>query len=225
MSLYRPLYVAIIRTVCILARRYPIPPDIAAKTYEYYRRVLLSMTRDLYRGDISESEFVTQMADLIQQQLTRAWHEGMRTNGLDPVEDMEEDWLTILDEIILSEYNYVDAFAADIVDAWNRNQPWEPLLARAELWANRYNDVVNQAIMATKEQKLKWIYGDTEHCETCAALNGIVAWASEWELSGVEPQNPPNAALTCGGWKCKCRLEPTTERKTRNAFSRIMAVP
>ena len=59
------------------------------KTYEYYVMTIQGYVRDLYRGDIEEGDFVTDMASLIEQQLTRAWHEGMRENDLDPVEDME----------------------------------------------------------------------------------------------------------------------------------------
>lgn len=197
--------------------------DMVVKTLAYFLRTLSSMVRDLYSGEIEEGGFVDRMATLVQEQLTRAWNEGMRANGLDPATDMEPEWEEMLQDIIANEYNYVDQFAADIVQAAKDEAGWDALLARAELWANRYTDVVNRAILVTKEQKLVWIYGDTEHCETCAALNGIVAWASEWELADVHPQSPPNDALDCGGWKCQCRLEPTSARHTAGAFDRIMA--
>jgi hypothetical protein len=160
------------------------------------------------------------MSELIDAQLNRAWAEGMRENELDPDEDMEPEWQSMLDEIILSEYDYVDNFAADIVAARDEQLDWEPLLSRADMWANRYNDVVNQSIMTTKEQKLIWVYGDTDHCDTCVALNGIVAWASEWEESGVKPQG---SMLECGGYRCQCEIIPTGNRHTRNALDAIMS--
>jgi len=192
------------------------------KTYDYYSRTISGYVRDLYRGDIEEGDFVTQMSELIDAQLNRAWGEGMRENDLDPVEDMEPEWQSMLDEIILSEYNYVDNFAADIVAARDEQLDWEPLLSRADLWSNRYNDVYNTSVVTTGNQKLIWILGATEeHCDNCAALNGIVAWAEEWEESGVVPQNPPNMYLSCGGWRCDCELIPTTARHTRNALDAI----
>jgi hypothetical protein len=194
----------------------------ATKTVEYFTRVLSGMVRDLYRGDIEEGGFVDGLAQLVQDQLTRAWNEGMRENDLDPAEDMEPEWQVILDDIIANEYNYVDGFAADIVVARDEQADWTPLLLRAELWANRYNDVVNKAIITTKEQKLLWVFGDTDHCTTCERLNGIVAWASEWDEAGVSPQNPPNGKLECGGWRCQCTLIPTGNRHTRNALDAIM---
>jgi hypothetical protein len=190
------------------------------KTYDYYLRTISGYVRDLYRGDIEEGDFVTQMSELIDSQLTRAWHEGMRENELDPIEEMEPEWQEILDGIILSEYDYVDGFASDIVAARDEQLDWDPLLSRADMWANRYNDVVNQAIIATKEQKLLWVYGDTDHCDTCLALNGIVAWASEWEESGVKPQGN---MLQCGGWNCQCEIIPTGNRHTRGALDAIMS--
>ena len=190
------------------------------KTYDYYMRTIEGYVRDLYRGDIEEGDFVTQMSELIDAQLNRAWAEGMRENELDPVEDMEPEWQSMLDEIILSEYDYVDNFAADIVAARDEQLDWEPLLSRADMWANRYNDVVNQSIMTTKEQKLIWVYGDTDHCPDCLALNGIVAWASEWEEADIRPQSD---RLQCHGFNCACEIIPTANRHTRNALDAIMS--
>jgi hypothetical protein len=216
------LMVAWIKTICVLSGIIRIPADIAAKTYEYYLRTIEGLVRDLYRGDIDEGDFVGSMADLIQAQLTRAWNEGMRENELDPQEDMEPEWQAKLDEIILSEYDYVDGFAADIValskEMGGFEEGWEPLMSRAEMWANRYNDVVNQSIMITKEQKLIWVYGDTDHCGNCLHLNGIVAWSSEWEEAGVKPQGD---MLACGGFHCQCEIVPTSNRHTRNALDAI----
>ncbi len=194
---------------------------LATKTYSYYVDTIKGYVRDLYRGDIEEGDFITDMASLIEQQLTRAWHEGMRENDLDPEEDMEPEWQTMLDDFILNEYDYVDGFAADIVAARDEQLPWEPLLSRADIWANRYNDVVTAAVVATGNQKLIWVFGDTDHCGTCERLNGIVAWAEEWDEAGVVPQNPPNGNLECGGWRCACTLIPTTTRHTRNALDAI----
>ncbi len=199
----------------------------AFKTVDYFIRTLEGAVRDLYRMEIDEEIFITELADLIQQQLTRAWHEGMRENDLDPIEEMEPEWQEMLDTIILNEYDYVDQFAHDItqrsLETGGDQTQWDDLLSRARLWANRYNDVVNQAILATKEQKLMWVFGDTEHCSTCESLNGIVAWTHEWDEAGVRPQNPPNGQLECGGWRCQCSLVPTGNRHTRNALDAIYA--
>lgn len=199
------------------------------KTVEHFVRTLSSMTRQLYRGELSEYDFVNQMATLIQEQLTRAWNEGMRQNDLDPQEEMKPEWANMLQELILNEFIYVDQFAADIVATSRANNgdeaKWGGLLSRAEMWANRYNETVNTAVRVTKEQKLRWDLGQTEkHCNLCSKLNGIVAFSSEWEELGVHPQDPPNSNIECGGWNCDCKFTPTTERRTRDAYNRILAV-
>ena len=191
------------------------------KTLDYFLRVLLAWVNDLYNGSTSEAEFVDRLAELIDQQLTRAWNEGMRANGLDPIQDMTEEYQQQLQDIIASEYSYVDQFARDIA-AHSGTLP--QFQSRAQLWANRYNDVVNQSKLATADGKdrYEWVYGDTDHCETCASLNGLVATAKEWDISGFKPQSAPNDMLTCGGWKCQCRLEPTDKRRSPKVLDTLL---
>jgi hypothetical protein len=192
------------------------------KTLDYFIRVLMTWVNDLYNGDVTEAEFVDRMADVIDQQLTRAWNEGMRENGLDPIEDMTDEYAAMLQDIIANEYSYVDEFAASI-----KGGTLAEAQARAQLWAARYQDVVNQAKIATAEAKDKFIWrmGATEvHCDTCAQLDGVVAYASEWETAGIHPQQPPNGALECGGWRCDCSLEPTDQRRSPKALDILLTI-
>jgi len=200
----------------------------ACKTLAFYSRKLSQLTRDLYNGKITQNAFVDEMADLVQNQLERAWREGMRNNGLDPEKDMTDEWEQLLQELIAEEYNHVDAFAQAIVDGAAVAPPEDPqvnlngLLSRAELWVNRYTEVVNYCMVVTRpDDRFKWVYGDTEHCGTCEALNGIVATGKQWQESGYQPQNPPNDKLECGGWKCQCRFEYTEEPLTEGGIPSV----
>ena len=106
------------------------------------------------------------------------------------------------------------SFAASKLDL-NGGGKLDPLMQRAELWALRYQDVKTRGrMMACGDQKFKWVLGPTEHCSTCAKLAGLVHRGSQWR-NYVLPQNPPNEQLECGGWNCRCSLEPTTERASR----------
>ena len=104
--------------------------------------------------------------------------------------------------------------------------------ARVDLWVGRYDDVTNQAITfyAERGQRLMWVEGDTvQKCDICTALDGIVAFAWEWEELQVHPQQPPNPALSpenggCGGWRCGCSLVPTDKRRSPDAFTTIMNI-
>jgi hypothetical protein len=196
------------------------------KTENHYLRVLARATRDLYNGGITEDGMLSTMTILLDEQMRKAWNEGMRVNELDPQADMTDEWEAQLQDIINNEFNFVEQFIVDIVTAREDKTPLEPLLSRVDLWAGRYTDVVNQSILATAEPKDKyeWIYGDTEHCNTCEQLNGLVARAGEWEQAGLHPQQPPNELLTCGGWRCQCRLEPTDKRRTAGVLTRLLDI-
>jgi len=141
---------------------------------------------------------------------------------------MSDEDRAYLKEIIDSEYEHIldlgtaiEAAQSDTLEEFRGS-----FRSRIDLWVSRYTDTVNQArIYFGNRTRLEWIEGDTkDKCESCLALNGIVAFAFEWEQSGVRPQSPPNGALTCGGWECQCRLEVTDKRRTPNALQRIMDI-
>lgn len=189
-------------------------------------RSVRGAVRRLYNSaDISA--FIGEMYGYIEAQFTAAWFEGMADNGLNK-DDMTEEWVNHLTGLIVAEQAFVYDFGNEIVAAalgtGGSTKPIDPFLARADLWGNRYNEIVNEARIMTAEagQKLVWVFGDTDHCETCMELNGIVAFASEWSVAGVKPQSAPNDNLQCGGWRCKCSLEPTDQRHTKDAFGKIL---
>jgi hypothetical protein len=195
------------------------------KTVEYYIRALRRAVLNFFRMDMDAFEFIDEMVRLIDGQFTRAWNEGAREVGVDP-KDMDEEDLAILQDRKDQEQEYILGFASDIETARIEQAPITPLYNRVEMWANRYNEVKSDAMIHFGgKKKLEWQLGSTEqHCETCSQLNGIVAWAKEWEQSGIHPQGAPNGLLECGGWKCDCRLGVTDKRRTSNALETLMDI-
>ena len=219
----------LIARAVLLAPSFIIPNLKAGfyKTYDYMLGVIRHSVQSVYNGWMG-GEFVDILQSLINGQMTQAyrmaWEDDGNTSFFLP------DFLqTALDENIArnTNFDYLYQYYKDIIDARVDGTPIDPLLARASLWANRYNEAYNEAaalITAQTGGKLVWNLGATEqHCGSCGALDGIVAYATEWELAGVHPQGAPNAALECGGWRCDCSLTPTNERKTRNAWNRIIS--
>ena len=194
------------------------------KTVDFYLRTMQGLIRSLYNGDIG-GEFIDIMANLISGQLRQAYISGAADAGLLEIEltgEMENE----LQGFILAEFDYVDNIFRDIINARIDETTIDPLLARAKLWANRWNEVYNSAkhaVMLAFGGKEMWVIGATEdHCISCMPLNGIVAFASEWEASGFKPQGK---MLDCGGWNCKCELIPTNARRSNKPAERLAKIP
>jgi hypothetical protein len=203
-------------------------PLINVKTVEAFDRQLWSYSLNLFRtGD--DSAFLDNFIASIDNQLNRAWREGADEVGVAP-EDMTPDDMDRLQAIIDSEYNHITDLADGISEARTNKDTLDDFRqgfrSRIELWSNRYNETVNDAkIYFGGKIRLEWQLGATEqHCDTCSQLDGIVAYASEWEESGIHPQQPPNDNLTCGGWHCDCRLNTTDKRRSVDALGRIMDI-
>lgn len=197
------------------------------KTTGYMLRVINALVRDLYNGVIESDEFNSEMADLIENQFKRAFNEGMRNNGLDPQKDVIPEWEAEYQRMVTDQYSFIEKFANDILKGKENESGKDQFLSRADLWANQYESVVNESQMITADNKAKfeWVLGATEeHCGTCSRLNGIVAWAEEWEQAGYHPQRPPNGLLECGGWRCDCSLVPTDKRRTANALTVLLDI-
>jgi hypothetical protein len=194
------------------------------KTADDFAARLANLIKALYEGVIDVPSFVDSMAALISRQITLAY----RNAWTDENEGTVPAYLTSAAEsFIIGQFTFVDGFAREIRDAGLSGGNINALLNRVPMWAARYDQAYNDALLLiaqTNGGKLKWVYGEAEHCDTCQNLNGIVAYASEWGTLNVKPQSAPNAALDCGGWKCKCSLLPTDERKTRGAVDRIRGI-
>lgn len=200
-------YPAIITAIKWLSER-------GVKTEGFMNRAIDNLVKDLYNGEITKDQFDGRMFDLVDDQMRRAFNEGMRLNGLDPVNDMTDAWRAIYQDKTLSQVEFIDKFSKDILNNADQVAGYDKLLERADLWSNQYPSMVNEAKLVTAYPKdsYQWHLGATEeHCSTCSMLDGQIHSAQWWLDSGYHPGNPPNGALECGGWRCDCTLEYTDE--------------
>ena len=199
--------------------RYMLYEPAEYKTAEYMLRQIEGLVRSLYGGYIG-GEFIDTMANVISGQLTQAFRQAYEDNGY--TDYFAPDYLQAgLDAMILDQYNYVDGFFKDIVNARIDGTSIEPLLARARLWANQWTAAYNEAVRLMgieNGSRMIWTLGEAEHCTTCLNLNGIVAFASEWDAIGIKPQSD---RLECHGFNCACSLEVTDKRRSPDAYGRI----
>jgi hypothetical protein len=203
-------YYAIIAAIKWLSER-------GIKTEGFMNRAIDNLVKDLYNGEITKDQFDGRMFDLVDDQMRRAFNEGMRLNGLDPATDMTDAFRQVYQDKTLSQVEFIDKFSNDIIAGRTSDTgiaAIQPYLDRADLWSNQYPAMVNEAKLVTAypKDRYQWHLGATEeHCSTCAALDGQIHSAQWWFDSGHHPGNPPNPALECGGWRCDCTLEYTDE--------------
>lgn len=199
---------------------------LCLKTQDFFEGTVDRLIRDLYYGYIDGANFSEIMFHLLQGQIGDAYQTAWEEDG--NTTELPDYLVSARDEAVMYQFGFVDAFKDEIIAAAVDEAPVDQFISRAALWANNWDSEYNRAkqlIASENGGKLVWVEGDTaDKCETCLALDGIVAYASEWEEAGVRPQNAPNDRLLCGGWRCGCSLQPTSDRKTPNALERIMGV-
>lgn len=169
---------------------------------------------ELWNGRYTRPGFVSRMNRIIEEWLTKAWFQGMKDVGAKPDEISDKE-RQVLAQIIIANQRQVQGLANFIfMNNRGRGGRWRIISNRISLWANAYNNTRNRAKTMTKgDPKLEWILGPTEeHCQSCSKLAGKVKRASYWAKANIFPQNPPNDRLECGGWRCRCELQPTEKR-------------
>ena len=183
------------------------------KSISDFRLSVRAAVRGLWNGEFSTFYFVDTMRAAIERNLKRAWVAGAAECGIKE-DELSDGEIAARDRLIDSQFPYLLGFAGDIEENSKASGGLlGPHLERAEMWVRKYDEAKNQAnVMACGDKKLKWIYGDTEHCEDCNKLNGKVYRASIWAKYGIRPQSK---SLACGGWRCKCTLQPTGEPATK----------
>lgn len=199
------------------------------KTHDYYLQQIERLIRSVYRGDIA-GEFVDVLANLISGQLTQAYEQAWSDEEGEG--DLPDYLTSSLEDMILGQYEHVDQLYRDIVDARVDETPIDPLLARAALWAQQWDVAYREALRLIQLENggnLVWHKGATENgCSTCAALDGIVMSAREWQDLDVHPRGYPNPKLECEGGgpanNCDCSLDPTDQRRSPKAYSTVMNI-
>lgn len=204
-----------------------VTKHLFTKTTAAYELHVWAYMREFFTGGVDAFGFIDLMAEEIDNQLWRGWREGAESMGVYP-EDFTDDDNVIIESMVGNEQDYLDGIAGDIeafiAEGGHTDAEFSDRFRnRATLWARGYQSAVDQAkLHFGDKEKLEWVLGDSEEsCVTCLALNGIVAWAREWEEAQVLPGG---SNLACGGWQCHCRLEKTDKRRTGGALSKILDI-
>lgn len=181
---------------------------------------LRGLARGLWSGEIDKNAFTNGMYFSLDNFYELAWREGEAKVGILEGERSPASEKARL-EFLLEDITKVEGLAIWLlVNNKESGTAWSTIVARIDLWINRYEAAVSAAMaLAGKDQKLKWMFGETEkHCGSCLKLNGKVKRASVWQAANIQPRM---RTLECKGYRCDCRFEVTNEPLTRGPLPQI----
>jgi hypothetical protein len=184
-----------------------------------FRRNLRASVRGLWTGALTKRQALSTFRAAIERGIEQAWREGAAECGIQP-DELTVQELTARDEFIFEQNDFATDFIDTIADQSKANGgSLTPLLQRAEMWVNRYNDAKTQGkVLACADFKAQWFIGPTEkHCPSCAGFDKRVYRFSTWDRNNALPQN---RCLACNGFNCQCRLDPTDRPITKGPFPR-----
>jgi len=178
------------------------------KSLSTFQASVRAATRGLYLGELDNMSAADALFSAIGRGFEQAWREGAREAGILANERTKEESDTLA-LMIGDQYQYVRQFVQWIYEH-NKTSgaPYEMILARAQMWINRYNQVVTRAReMGDLDAKEVWLYNPAkEHCCDCARMHNRVYRNSIWFKYGIEPNS---SALACFGGNCGCKRQKT----------------
>lgn len=190
--------------------------DIGSIQSEYEGKLLDYMT-DYLKSSRSVTIDKNKFNRAINDGFTFAFVAGWSDAGASKLTDEAQAWLN---GRIEQEIQFVSPLFADLKAL--RDDPEIPLEVKiqsaeqhAAAYANTLIGVYAEGKMqGDPERDGEWEYGDTDHCDTCADLNGQVHPLSWFLDNGYIPQEAGSPTLDCGGWRCKCKIkDPKTGKQ------------
>lgn len=193
--------------------------SLEEKSADSFRAGINSSFRGLWTGAFDDLDFIDAMIATIRRGFTQAWAEGAATCGI-ALDELSRDEQRALEAAIADQNSYIINVAFDIADLLEETGggPFPARLRyRAELWHNRYGQIVEQSkSLACADRKAKWVIDPTkDNCNSCKKLNGKVKRRSFWNDREIWPQVAGAWYLDCKGHRCGCRLVDTDEPLSR----------
>ena len=177
---------------------------------EYEERLSTFVRRGL-SGFYSQKEFATRHTVLINELALQAFYEGMKAGGVDePQDEITDEESGMVDDWISEQVSHVAEFALAIQQAGkaeDKQAAQDDIDSRMAYWVRAMETLqaMGQA-SAQKNMMVTWVYGETEHCETCNSLNGKRRRWKWFTERGYIPQEPGSETLDCHGYNCQCKL-------------------
>lgn len=175
-----------------------------------YDNRLTRFAHEALNGQMDAVDFRRAHKALIKSLAPDAYKEGISEGGGDPADLDAEDAQAVIG-FVDEQSSYVNDFAKWLVstnDAGKRNWPEKraELATRIDYWVQSMRALAQQALgKAQGDPVCEWKVGETEHCDTCAELDGQRHKMSWYLKRGYKPRTP-GAELDCKGFNCQCSL-------------------
>jgi hypothetical protein len=171
-----------------------------------YDNTLTANVRRGFRGQTDERELAAAHRDMIRAFAPQAYYEGLRQGGVEQDEADDDDRATIKDWIG-EQLSHVRGFAEAVMDAKRDKALQDAVYARLDQWLRALQSLGNLGYASAQKNAMGiWEYGATEHCATCAQLNGKRHRLKWYLQKGYIPREPGSQTLDCGGWECQCQI-------------------
>lgn len=210
-----------------LVNQYLSRPDLDTKSQATYRRAIRGAVRGLWNGDIELVTFFEQMHAAITRGISQAFVEGAAKAGI-AEDELTKEERNEMQRQINFQLLFLNGFAEFVQNnTKERGGKLETVFNRAELWANRYGEIVDlAATVVGADAKYLWNIGPTEvSCRSCKGFDGRVYRGSVWASNNALPRR---RSLACNrnpldgimrkGYRCLCSLTKTDQRITPGKF-------
>lgn len=160
-------------------------------------------------GDIDRRRFGVVARGLIATYGRKVYRDGLEAGGADAAEISDEE-LAEISQLAVEQSQYVTAVGEAIFK--DERVSLEQAAGKPQLWWNKSMMPFYNAGLASADRNgnYEFLLGATEeHCVDCRRLNGQVHRLRNWIKSGWMPQSNK---LSCGGWKCDCRIQKTNRQ-------------
>lgn len=186
-----------------------VQDEYRGKIYDYMADYLksdkpITVDKNLYKRAINDA-------------FTFAFIAGWADAGASALTDEAQAWIN---GRINEELGYLDTLFVQLKELRaNKDLTLEEKLEAADAHADGYSQTLigvyeHGKMMGDPERDGEWEYGDTDHCSTCASLNGQVHPLSWYLDNGFIPQESGSETLDCHGYNCQCRIkDPKTGRQ------------
>ena len=191
-------------------------PVKSAREYKSIRAEYRQAVEDALFDYFTSDGAVTSHRNAMQRAMSDAFlsaYELAYTDGGGelPVESDAMDWLAARQD---TEFGYIKELFVTLKDMRAQYRAKEITTADVKAEIERRRDgysatldsiYVTGKMFAQQNKMVTWRYGETEHCDTCASLNGK-RHKAKWFISRDYIPRKPGANLDCGGYRCQCSL-------------------